>query len=264
VTKSRLRNLALPLGLAAAAAILVGLYVVSYRNSVTHGAGLVKVLVAARDIPAGTDGSSIAAGGYLTTQTVPRRAVVAGSITSAAPLTSLASSGEIYKGEQISLRRFAPIAQGGVFAKFSRNQRLVIVPGDANQLLVGTVADGDHVDVVATTKYHNVRDLARAATRVVLRNLLVLKAPDASAKTFSTVTGTSNPSITLVMTDDQAQTMSWAMKQASWFLALRPTNHPYNSPGRLETLNTFLSHGLPRSSAQPQIDGHDGDAIDAP
>jgi len=38
VTKSRLRNLALPLALAALATILIGIYVVSYRNSVTHGA----------------------------------------------------------------------------------------------------------------------------------------------------------------------------------------------------------------------------------
>jgi hypothetical protein len=46
VTKSRLRNLALPLALAALAAILIGIYVVSYRNSVTHGAGLVNLPVA--------------------------------------------------------------------------------------------------------------------------------------------------------------------------------------------------------------------------
>ena len=108
MTKSRLRNLALPLGLAVLAAILVGYYVVSYRNSVTHGAGLVKVLVASRDIPAGTAGSSIAAGGYLETQTVPRRAVVSGAVTSGSPLTSLVAGAEIYKGQQITLRQFAP------------------------------------------------------------------------------------------------------------------------------------------------------------
>ena len=112
MTKSRIRNLALPLGLAALAAILVGLYITSFRNSVTHGAGLVKVLVAARDIPAGTAGSTVAGGGYLKTQTVPRRAVVPGSVTTAAPLTSLVSGGVVYKGEQITLRQFKPIAQG--------------------------------------------------------------------------------------------------------------------------------------------------------
>ena len=85
---------------------------------------------------------------------------------------------EIYKGQQITLRQFAPESQGGIFAKFSGNERVVMVPGEPDQLLAGTLSDGDRVDVVATTKYH-VDDLARAASRVVLRNLLVLKAPDA-------------------------------------------------------------------------------------
>ena len=150
MTKSRLRNLALPLALAALATILIGIYVVSYRNSVTHGAGLVNVLVASRDIPAGTDGSTIAGGGYLRSQTVPRRAVVPGSITSAAPLTSKITASTIYRGQQVSLRQFVPESQGGIFAKFSGNERLFVVPGDPNQVLAGTLSDGDRVDVVAT------------------------------------------------------------------------------------------------------------------
>ena len=56
MTKLRLRNLMLPVALAVLAAVLIGIYIVSYRNSVTEGAGLVKVLVASRDIPAGTEG----------------------------------------------------------------------------------------------------------------------------------------------------------------------------------------------------------------
>ena len=74
----RTRNLLLPIGLAALAAVLVGIYVVSYRHKVTHGASLVGVLVASRDVPAGTAGSEVASGGYLKEQTVPRRAVVPG------------------------------------------------------------------------------------------------------------------------------------------------------------------------------------------
>ena len=264
MTKSKLRNLALPLGLAAAAAILVGFYVVSYRNSVTHGAGLVKVFVASRDIPAGTDGSSIAAGGYLTTQTVPRRAVVPGSITTAQSLTSQATASQIYKGQQITLRQFAPLSQGGVFAKFSGDQRIVVVPGDPYQLLAGTLSDGDHVDVVATTKYHqSLSGPARAASQVVLRNLLVLKAPVGAPKSTS-IAGNVSTSATIVMTDRQAQTMSWAMKQANWFLALRPTNHPSNSPGNLETLLTFLSHGMPASTAPGKVYGNFPESVDAP
>jgi Flp pilus assembly protein CpaB len=259
VTKSRLRNLALPLGLAALAAILIGIYVVSYRNNVTHGAGLVKVLVASRDIPAGTDGSTIAGGGYLTSQTVPRRAVVPGSITSAAPLTSKITSDTIYKGEQVTLRQFVPETQGGIFAKFSGNQRLVVVPGDPNQLLAGTLADGDRIDVMATVKYHISPN--RATSRVVLRNLLVLKAPDGSAKTAS-VGGPPTATAQVVMTDRQAQTLAWAMKNSTWFFMLRPTNKPGNSSPTAETLFSFLGRGLPNASGQ--IAGNFPESLDAP
>jgi Flp pilus assembly protein CpaB len=261
VTKSRLRNLALPLALAVIAAVLVGFYVVSYRNSVTHGAGLVKVLVASRDIPTGTEGSSIAAGGYLKTQTVPRRAVVPGAVASGTALTSLVAGAEIYKGQQITLRQFAPESQGGIFAKFSGNERVVIVPGDPNQMLAGTLSDGDHIDVVMTTKYH-FGDLARATSRVILRNLLVLKAPEGSKA--GSVGGTQTASATLRMTDREAQTMSWALGQGKWFFALRPTNEPRNSQPSVETLFSILGRGLPASSAPKQIAGNFPEAIDAP
>jgi Flp pilus assembly protein CpaB len=261
VTKSRLRNLALPLGLATLAAILVGFYVVSYRNSVTHGAGLVKVLVASRDIPAGTDGSSIAAGGYLVTQTVPRRAVVPGAVTTGGPLTSLVAGAEIYKGQQITLRQFAPQSQGGIFAKFSGNQRVVMVPGDADQLLAGTLSDGDRIDVVATTKFH-VDDLARAASRVVLSNLLVLKAPDAPQA--ASVAGTQTSSVSLVMTDTEAQKMAWAMKQGTFFLALRPTNQPRSSTPSIETIFSFLYSGLPAAAQRTIAAANYQESVDAP
>jgi Flp pilus assembly protein CpaB len=252
MTKSRIRSLALPLGLAALAAVLVGLYMTSFRHSVTHGAGLVKVLVASRDIPAGTEGSSVASGGYLSSQTVPRRAVVSGSVTSGGPLTSLVTSSPIYKGEQITLRQFKPIAQGGIFAKFSGNERAVVVPGEPRQLLAGAVSDGDRVDVVANVKY-SVGSLSRATARVILRNLLVLKAPEGS----NSSDGSNGPtaSATLAMTDKESQTMLWAMTNANWFLALRPTAHARNSRPSLDTLHSILSRGIPAGTANKQIAG---------
>ena len=199
--------------------------------------------MATRDIPAGTDGSTIAGGDISRSQTVPRRAVVPGSITTAAPLTAKVTAGQIYKGQQVTLRQFVPVAQGGVFAKFSGAQRLVIIPGDQNQMLAGTMSDGDRVDVVATTKYH-VNDVARATSRVILRNLLVLKAPDGAPKAAS-VGAPPAVTATLVMTDREAQVMAWAMKQTTWFFALRPTSKPANSPGTADTLFSVFSRGLP-------------------
>jgi Flp pilus assembly protein CpaB len=260
VTTHNLRNFALPLGLAALAAVLVGFYITSYRKSVTNGAGLVAVLVAARDIPAGTKGSSVAGGGYLETQTVPRRALAPGHVASAAPLTSLVTASTIYKGEQITIRQFKSASSGGIFAKFQGTERIVVVPGDPNQLLAGTVTAGNHVDVIANAKYH-VGSLSRATTRAVLRNLLVVKAPDAPAS-GSVTSGTETTSATLAMTDTQSQTMLWAMKNASWFLVLRPTARPKNSAGSAETLSSFLSHGLPANQAPNAIAGDFPESVD--
>jgi hypothetical protein len=89
-----------PIGLAVLAAVLVGTYIVTYRNSVNSGAGLVKVLVATRDIPAGTTGSTVASGGYLKGQTVPRPRRRARLCRQRAPLTSLVATAPIQKGQQ--------------------------------------------------------------------------------------------------------------------------------------------------------------------
>jgi len=245
----------LPVALAVLAAVLVGFYVISYRDSVKEGAGLVKVMVASRDIPAGTKGSEVAGGGYLKTEMVPRRAVVTGSVVSAAPLTSQVVANEIFKGEQITLRQFAPAEQGGIFARFSGKERAISVVGEPQQLLAGTLSDGDRVDVVATARYR--AGVARATTRVVLRNLLVLEAPEAASEA-----GTESVSTTLVMTDSQAQTMGWAMKMSSWFLALRPTAAPRNSAQTLETLHSFLARGLPASKASDLIVGRFPEEVD--
>jgi Flp pilus assembly protein CpaB len=256
VKKSRIRSLILPVGLAVIALVLIGVYMASYRSSVDNGAELVKVLVAARDIPAGTGGKAVASGDYLKSQTVPRRAVVPGSIVSEASLTSQVVADPIYEGQQIMLRQFAPKTQGGVFAKFSGKERAVAVLGEPHQLLAGTLTDGDHVDVVATAKY-SAGGPSRATTKVVLRDLLVLEAPDVEEAGSSEDT-----TATLVMTDRQAQTMGWAMKMSTWFLALRPTAKPKDSKAELETLHTFLARGLPKSKASALIIGDFPESVD--
>jgi pilus assembly protein CpaB len=260
VKKSKFRSLLLPVGLAVLAAVLIGVYVVSYRDSVNNGADLVKVYVAAKDIPAGTGGTAIASGDYLTTQTVPRRAVVPGSVVATATLEEQVVADPIYEGEQITLRQFAPKAQGGVFAKFSGNERAIAVLGEPHQLLAGTLKPGDHVDVVATAKYHVGPN--RASTKVVLRDLLVLEAPDADDVPADPGSG-EQVTATLVMTDRQTQTMGWAMKMTTWFLALRPTDHPRESKAELETLHSFLAKGL-GSDASAEIIGNFPESVDEP
>jgi Flp pilus assembly protein CpaB len=95
----------------------------------------------------------------------------------------------------------------------------------------------------------------------VLRNLLVLKAPEGAPKAAS-VGAPPAVTATLVVTDKEAQQMSWIMKQTTWFFALRPTNKPQNSPATVDTLFSVLGSGLP--AASQQIFGNFPGSVDAP
>jgi Flp pilus assembly protein CpaB len=249
--------------LAVAGALLVLLYVASYRHNVQTGAGLVPVYVASRDIPEGTSGASVA-GSYLKKETVLRRNVVDGAISSPSQVATLAASGTILAGEQVTVRQFHPAAEQGVLANISGNLRAISLSGDPNQLLSGVVADGDHVDVLANISYV-VRppggtaaaaegDFQRVASRVILRNLLVLQAP--TQKGTNTVAGTSTSSITLALTDPQAQKLLFALKNGDWWLVLRPVANPTDSPDSVETIDSILGDGVGQSGISQLTGGY--------
>jgi Flp pilus assembly protein CpaB len=238
-------------GLALVGVLLVLLYVTGYRNHVQQGADLVQVFVAARDIPQGTTGADVAGGGYLQRQSVLRRNVVAGAISSTDQIGASAASSMIIAGEQITVRQFQPVEQQGVLASISGNQRAMVVPGDANQLLSGIVKDGDHVDVLVNFRYtinpggaSATGGLSRVVSRIILRNISVLQAP----------TSSSDGSITLAVTDTQAEKLLFAIKNSSWWLVLRPVARPADSPESIESVENLLSDGL-SSKALDQLTG---------
>src|SRR5256714_8208429 len=144
----RVRNIGIAVGLAALAAILTSVYVVNYKRHVQHGEGKVSVLVAARDIPAGTSGADVVDQKMLKEQTVPRKAVVAGAISSPDQLAQYVATQDVFEGEQVSTRRFSPPTEQGIRAQIKGTQRAYELSGDAHQLLAGTIQAGDYVDVV--------------------------------------------------------------------------------------------------------------------
>jgi pilus assembly protein CpaB len=225
LSRYRLRNTLIASALALVGALLVFVYVASYRKNVQNGAGLATVFVAARDIPAGTDGASAAGGGYLHRESVLRRNVINGAISNPDQISQLAAGETILAGEQITVRQFHPLIQQGVLANISGTLRAMSIPGDSNQLLVGIVKEGDHV-----------------AARVVLRNLLVLRAPTASGGGLGN--SSSDKSITLALSDSQAQKLLFAAKNGDLWLALRPVAKPADSPDSVETLESILGDGL--------------------
>ena len=260
----RLRSIAIAVGLVAAAAVLIGVYLTSYRNNVESGSKTVPVLVAARDIPEGTSAAAVASGKYLKTEHVLRRSVMPGAITKPEQLSNVVAAQTIYSGSQVSERAFRPATQIGVLAKISGNVRAMLVPGTAEQLLDGMAKAGDHVDVVANVEYKvqsaeraGSGDRNRVASRVILRNLLVLRAPeqaeDAQMQT--------QRAIGLALSDSQAQKLFFAMQNGTWSLALRPTDKPVDSPESVETIESVLADGLKFQQLTQLTGGYGKDAI---
>jgi len=247
----RAKNIGIAVALAALAAILTSVYVVNYKRHVQNGEGKVTVLVAARDIPAGTSGADVVDQKMLKEQTVPRKAVVAGAISSPDQLAQYVATQDVFEGEQVSTRRFSPPTEQGIRAQIKGTQRAYQITGDAHQLLAGTIQAGDHVDVVGTWNASEkpgsstTTDGGPTVARVVLRNLLVLRAPGGVGATAKLAEG-SGESVQLRVTDSQSQKLLWIEKngkEGGWHLELRPPSNSLDSSNTVQDGRTMLFDG---------------------
>jgi Flp pilus assembly protein CpaB len=230
----RVKNIGIAVGLAALAAILTSVYVINYKRHVQHGEGKVTVLVAAKDIPAGTSGAEIIDQKLLKEQTVPRKAIVAGAISSPDQLASYVATQDVYEGEQVSTRRFAEPKEQGIRAQLKGTQRAYEVAGDSPQLLVGTLKAGDYVDVVGV--WNDPDSATHHVSRVIIRNVLVLGAPESTGD--ATATSNDDQSVQLRLTDAQTQKLQWIEDVGEFHLTLRAPN------GSLDSANTFQDSHL--------------------
>jgi Flp pilus assembly protein CpaB len=241
----RAKNIGIAVALAALAAILTSAYVVNYKRHVQRGEGKVTVLVAARDIPAGTSGADVVDQKMLKEQTVPRKSVVAGAISSPDQLSQYVATQDVFEGEQVSTRRFSPPTEQGIRSLIKGTQRAYELAGDTNQLLAGTLKEGDHIDVVGNWKVKsNGGDNENAITRVILRNILVMRAAIGGGS-GATVTSGSDKSLNvqLRVTDVQVQKLFWIEKNGDWHLTLRPPVNSVDSGNTIQEVNTMYFDG---------------------
>jgi Flp pilus assembly protein CpaB len=237
----RLRNILVAAGLAVVAALLTTFYVANYKSHVRQAEATVKVYVAKKDIPTGTLGTELAGHNWLTTADVSQHAVVPGAISSPDQVARLISIQPVYAGEQITLRRFATQTEIGVRASLHGPLRAISVPGTPDQVLAGTLKDGDHVDVIASLKVNTCDGCA--AVRDIAQNLLVLRAP--TGNVHSGVTSGGNTSVILAVSDRrEAQKVFYAMKNGDWTLQLRPVSNATQPPIDVEGPKSMFKDGV--------------------
>jgi Flp pilus assembly protein CpaB len=249
----QLRNVVVAVVLGLLAAALTTAYVTNYRKSVQHGQQDVGVLVAANDIPAGTSGAAIVSGHMLAKKTIPRTALVPGAISSPDQIARLVSTQEVMIGEQVTKSRFGGASELGVRAQLKGTLRAVQIAADPNQVLAGTLRSGDHVDLVGNMKVESTDGgNTKHYDRVVLRDLLVLRAPTLPDAKNADLSSTQKYNVMLAVTDSQASKLSFVTKNADpnaapdggWWLQLRPVTSGADSPENIESIETILLDGL--------------------
>jgi Flp pilus assembly protein CpaB len=89
------------------------------------------------------------------------------------------------------------------------------------------------VDVVGTWTLKNADDDDVPVSRVLLRNILVMRAPEGTSSSKVTSSSDGAETVQLRVTDAQSQKLIWIQQHGDFYLTLRP---PTNS---LDSANTF-------------------------
>jgi Flp pilus assembly protein CpaB len=239
----RVRNIAIAVALAVVAALLTTFYVTNYKKSVQSGEEAVTVYVAARDIPIGTSGSDVIDRKWIRSEEINRRNVVPGAISDPTQIEEFSAAQPLYAGEQVSTSRFRPLEEQGLRAQLKGNIRALQVPGDEHQLLVGTLKSGDRVDVLGTWEFPEGNQVH--VSRVVLRDLLVLRAANEGKVQSKIASGANLPfSAILAVTDRQAHKFFWLTKNGEWSLQLRGVADATDSPEGVDSSASLLQDGM--------------------
>lgn len=240
----RLRNIVIAVGLALLAVVLTSVYVTSYQRQVDNGQKMVDVYVAKDDIAPGTSASEALQNAE--TVKIARKNVVPAAVSTEKDIAGQVASQWIYADEQITARRFSPTGRSGVHTQLKSNMRAFEVNGNRQQLLVGTLKSGDHVDVVVNLKVSDTKNVSR----ILLRDILVLRTPgssDGESKLASSSTAQGAFAVMLRLTDSQAHKLFFVTagnENHEWWLDLRGPSDATDSPESLTTLESVLRDGL--------------------
>jgi pilus assembly protein CpaB len=230
VLTTRTGALTLAIILAAAAALMVFVYVKGYQSDVNGRGDEVSVLVANQTIPQLTPGNQVVEATMYRTTTVPKSSLVDGAVTNPDQLKGLVARNDVYPGEQLTTNQFVKSDTNSVSVNLKPNQRAIDFPAEAGQGLVGRLQVGDHVDVVASfevvpidpaTGLPRTGGQSIPVTKTIAKDALVLSVPATSSGSSST-TQTRDPVLTLAVNVSDVQHVVFAQEKGDIYFVLRP------------------------------------------
>lgn len=226
------------------AAALLMVFLNRYRDSVSGADDAATVLVAKSLIEKGSPGDVVAEYALFQTTTVKEADLKDGAISDPSSVKGKLATADIYPGEQLVAGEFAAAAPS-VGNRLRGFNRAIAVPVDESHGLIGNLKAGDHVDVLAGLGLQQVGgDNNRATLRYIMRDALVLKAPD---KPAAGVAGpNSTKPVVLRVPDDKAAQIALAADIGKVWLALRAKAGARNSSVPVQDLQSLAASAAAR------------------
>jgi pilus assembly protein CpaB len=235
--------------LAIAAALVVLVYVHSYKSSIDSQGAQVEILVATQTVPQFTPGNQIVDGKMYRIDTVSRGSLADGAISNPNQLKGLVARNDIYPGAQLTTNQFQKSDTTSIAVKLQPDQRGLAFPVDEATGMIGQVQAGDHVDVLTTCDVLPVAPtglslpgaVAIPVTKVVATDVLVLRAPDDPNVSGSKLSSSnSNPVLTLALGTNVATQVTFAQTKCKLYFALRPPGTAAPLPTNSITVGNVL------------------------
>jgi len=236
-------------GLAALAAVLVFFALSNFggsSNDKTAASSTVKVVVAARDIKAGTKIDAE----MLQVSDVPTASALAGALGDSKTLVGLTTRYPLQKGEQVTSGKIGQTSKDKVFADLvPLGKRAVSLPLTETTGVGGLIVAGDRVDITAVIDKKNGANIEQAST--LLQNIEVLSVGQKSQQVTTQVDANGTPvadnqagarpndtaaqpsarSITVAVDPKDVGLLALAQEQGKIYLSLRPAGDSASVPG---------------------------------
>jgi Flp pilus assembly protein CpaB len=227
-------TIALGIGAAALAGLIVFAYVKQYRATVNESAAPVNVLVARSLIEAGTPGDVVGQKEQFQITSVPKDELKVGAIRDPASLQGRYATADIFPGTQLTVAAFGGLTGATLGTQLVDAERAVAVPVEGPAGLIGAVQGGDKVDILVAIDGNS-----GPVVRTLLQNVYVLVPPVPAAGGIGGGTGGGN--LTLRVTSRQAARLAFASQHGKLWLVLRPRSGATASQPSVVTTEQILA-----------------------
>jgi Flp pilus assembly protein CpaB len=228
LSTSRGGAVALGIGAAVLAGILLLVYLDRYRNSVSAENKDVSVLVAKALILKGTSGTVIGGKQLYQGAEFARKDVKPGAVSDPAYLSGRVATNDILPGEQITTASFSDTTTDAVDTKITGSQRALSVNIDNVHGSLSQLTAGDHVDVYIGLG--GVGSNGQAIVKLFRPNVLVMAVP----------TGDGGNLILRINNSKDAADFAYAADHTQLWFVLRPSAGAKPTRPDTATLNSVL------------------------